>query len=599
MTNKYLLISKLIDPSKNGSLLSHIQFEKSDIYAILSIIAQNKVPLATLDEEVCETYSPLFSDSKFKAQYQSEYFRFETQRNEWGRVKGEFLRAGIESILIKSVGAFPYESSNLDVLIRQSKREKAESILKELGYIQLHNVEEPFKTLFRTFTDGKANLAVHLHNKVAWINPFHDEDLLWARYQRSAIDDLVDIPSPEDSILILTAHWFYEDKKIKLSDIMKISSCVKKGDLDWDYMKSVAEKKGWLDGFYFGSLLESFIEKKLLGESPIDEFRLENMKAGLPGWMRAYFNKKVRTTEIALPFKLPKIFGKVLHFSKTLKDKTTSPSRKLYELYKVAHGGLFALLFYKFQVNIRHQRPMLISISGVDGSGKSTYAKTLYDILTLCELRTKLVWSRVGSSSFLKPFSRTAKILYRWRKGKRISKSEHFEDSEARRKDLFKKSCVLRILGLSMLLSEVVCQYLFKVTLPLLLRKVVVCDRYIYDTLVDMATRYELSTNSLEGRLFNKILTALIRKPDVAYVLDVSLENICSRRDVNFDDIFLIRERIDLYKKISLMYNLQQINNDQTLNKIRDEMIHEILSKYYEKWEAVKRDCSKEIIQDF
>ncbi len=559
-----------------------------DFNLALSLLKENKVPLAHINDGTEGAHSEFSGFLEFRKECQKEQILSRSLKKEWTRVRREFLKAGIESMLIKSVGAFPYESSNLDVLIKQNKRERAESILKELGYIQLHNVEEPYKTLFRTFLAGEPNLAIHLHNKVAWINPFHDEDLLWARYRRSATDELVDIPSSEDSILILTAHWFYEDKKIKLSDIMKISACLKKSDLDWEYMREVAEKKGWLNGFYFGLLVQSLIEKKLLGETSIDEGRLKSMRAELSGWMRAYFNRKVDATESTLPFKLPKMFGKFLHFVKTVRDKTTSPSRKIYELYQVAHGALFSALFYEFKINIRRQQPMLISISGVDGSGKTTYAKALYDCLTFCELRTKLVWSRVGSSAFLKPFSKTAKILYGRRKGKRIPEYEPYQESEARRKHLFKESSVFRTLGISMLLLEMLGQYFWEVTVPLLLRKVVICDRYACDTLVDMATRYNLNTDSLEGRVFSKVLTALTRKPDVAYVLDLPLEEICDRREMGSEEKSLIREQIDLYKKLSSMYKLHQIKNDRAIDKISDEMIREILTEYYKKWEGVK-----------
>lgn len=582
-------IARLSGNRGNGQKKAVVGSENMDFNVALSLLKENKVPLAYINNGTGGAYSEFLSSHEFRKECEKEQILNRSLRDEWARVREEFLKVGIESMLIKSTGAFPYRSSNLDVLIRQSRRKEAESILKGVGYIQLHNVEEPYKTLFRRFAGGKTTSIIHLHDKVAWINPFHDEDLLWTRYQSSITDDLVDIPSPEDSILILTAHWFYEDKEIKLSDIMKISSCLKKGDLDWEYMKGVAEKRGWLNGFYFGLLVQTFIEKKLLGESSIDEIRLEKMKAKLPGWMRAYLNRRVYLREISLPFKFPKIFGKFLHFVKTIRDKTTNPSRKLYELYKVAHGALFAILFYKFKVNIRHQRPMLISISGVDGSGKTTYGNALYEHLIFCELRTKLVWSRVGSSSFLKPFSKTAKILFGWKKGKGI-KSGYIQESEAIGKELFKKSSALRILGLSMLLLEMVCQYFFKVTLPLLLRKVVICDRYIYDTLVDMATRYDLDTNSSEGRLFTKILTALTAKPDVAYSLDLRVEDVCNRREVGFEEMILIREQIDLYKKISSMYNLQQINNDHStdIRPVSDKLIHEILVAYYEKWPSRK-----------
>lgn len=307
--------------------------------------------------------------------------------------------------------------------------------------------------------------------------------------------------------------------------------------------------------------------------------------------MHAYL-KKVYLRKISLPFRLPRVFGKSLHFLKTLKDETTTPVKKLYELYVVAYGALFVILFKKFKVNIRYQPRMLISISGVDGSGKTTYAKILYDILSFCELRTSFVWSRVGSSNFLKPLSKMVKIFYNLKKRKNISEySENSEEeSEARRKDLFGKSLILRELGLFILLLEMLWQYTFKIRLPLFLNKVVICDRYIYDTIVDIVTRYKVNPDAVDGKLFTKILTALTPKPDLAYVLTVPLSDVCNRRKVGSDVRSLIKEQIDLYKEISLMYNLRQIstNNGESINEISDKINHQILMRYYEKWESNK-----------
>jgi len=587
----YLFVGYLINPSKDLVTASECKFEDLDVNAILSILKRNKVPLVSFDKEQREAYPEFFKAHQFEAQHETEHALFTNLRNEWAKVREEFLKTGIESMLIKSVGSFPYKSSNLDVLIKQSKREQAESLLKGMGYIQLHNVEEPYKTLFRKFAGRKSTSVIHLHNKVAWINPFHDEELLWAHYRNSSRDDLVDIPSPEDSILILTAHWFYEDKEIKLSDIMKISACLKEDDLDWDYMTAVAEKMGWLNGLYFGLLVQSYVEKGLYGESLIQNNQLKKMKAALPRWMCVYLNKKVFPREISLPFRLPKIFGKFLHFIKTIKDKTTTPSKKLLEMYIVVRASLFVTLFYKWKVNIRYQPPMLISISGVDGSGKSTYAENLYETLNFCELKTRFVWSRVGSSGFLKPFSRMAKIFHSLKRGKPISKhSENFEESEARRKDLFGKSPVFRILGLFTLLLEMLGQYSFKVALPLFFKKVVICDRYIYDTLVDITTRYGVNLNSREGKLFARILTVLTPKPDIAYLLLISPEDACSRKEVNAKESHLIKDQIGLYQDIASMFSLRQINanNNTCITTINDKMINEILASYYNKWPESK-----------
>ena len=585
--NDFIFTGYLIDPSRMPETFSAGGYENIDVELILSILKGNKVPLVYLNKELFETYPQFFNSSEFNAEYEKENATCQLQRSEWAKVREAFLKNSIESMLIKSVGSFPYKSSNVDVLIRECDRKPAEIILKDMGYIQLHNVEEPYKTLFRMFAGGEPTSVIHLHNKVAWMNPFHEEELLWARYRHWSEDYLINTPSREDSILILTAHWFYEDKEIKLSDIQNICACLMKGELDWEYMIAVAGKRGWLDGFYFGLLVQSFVEKKLYGKSLIESDQLEEMKLALPMWMRTYFKNKVYSQKIELPFKLQKIFGKSLHFVKTLKDNTTTPAKKIYEMIVVAHGSLFVVLFEKLKVNIRYQPAMLIAVSGVDGSGKSTYAAILADILDLCELRKRIVWSRVGSSNFLKPFSKMASIFYYLKTGKGFKKKfDNFEESETRRKVLFGKSSVPKLVGVHLLLLEMLWQYFFKVTLPLLRKKVVICDRYIYDTLVDVTTRYGIDPNDNEGKLFRKILTTITPKPDLSYVLFIPHEEAINRENVDLAERQLVKLQVKTYRDIARDFNLLKIyTHDKTrITDISDEMIYEILTKYYEKW---------------
>ena len=258
------LTKKLITDTKRN-ISNDTSYKNSDIDAFLLLLKKNNVPLLYFDQKIFNNYCDFFKTAEFKKQYESEAVECHMLRTEWAKIKNEFVRAGIESIFIKSVGYFPYKSSNLDVLIKQSKREMAESVLKTLGYYQLHNVEEPYKTLFRKFKGLESTSVIHLHNKVAWINPFHEEELLWARCRQSEKDDLIYIPSPEDSILILTAHWFYVDIEINLSDLLNISICLN-NRVNWKYIFSVAERFGWVDGLYFGLLVQSFLEKNIWGK---------------------------------------------------------------------------------------------------------------------------------------------------------------------------------------------------------------------------------------------------------------------------------------------------------------------------------------------
>lgn len=583
----YLFAAWLADPSRNPNVIPEYDFGNSSPDVILTLFKHNKVGLAFLSKKWWGSCPEFFESPQFKQAYDAECSVLTNLRNEYAEVKRGFLSQGIEDILIKSVGSIPYTSDNLDVLVKRERKPLAESILRDLGYVELKNVEEPYKTLFRKFDRGKSTSVIHLHDKVAWINPFMDETFLWKRYRNSPVDDLIHIASREDSILILTAHWFYEDKEIKLSDIMKISSCFKEQPLDWNYMTDAAKNMGWLNGLYLGMIVHSLIEKKLYGETLLQNNHLEEAKTALPKWIRIYLKKGIYSMQLSIPFKLSKLFCKFLHYVKTLKDNSIGPLTKLVQIYSVTNAAFFQLLKAKWNLNLRYQPPMLIAFSGVDGSGKTTYAETLCDILTTCEIKNHYVWSRVASSSFIKPFSKTAKIFHSLKKENRISKqAENYAESEARRKDLFAKSPILRMLGLFILLLEMLWQYSLKVTLPLSCKKVVICDRYIYDTLVDILTRYGMNFENTDGTLFAKILTILTPKPDIAYLLHIPLKDACSRKDVDTEEIGFLKKQIALYHEMVPVFNLHEMdsNDSMSIPDISDKMINEVLISFYEKW---------------
>lgn len=98
-------------------------------------------------------------------------------------------------------------------------------------------------------------------------------------------------------------------------------------------------------------------------------------------------------------------------------------------------------------------------------------------------------------------------------------------------------------------------QLLFKVRLPLLLGKTVVCDRYVYDTLVDFIADFKLSGNKI-SQLLSIPPLELFAKPDLIFLLDLA-ESVATERKGDATRGFLeyLAARRHLYLQIAKRFH--------------------------------------------
>ena len=92
--------------------------------------------------------------------------------------------------------SFHYLSSNLDILVPEGCARIGRRILTDMGYVELLNVEEPRKLLFRRFAGDGSSFAFHLHEVVGWGVPFLDNGPVWSRARHPADDPDILIPGP-------------------------------------------------------------------------------------------------------------------------------------------------------------------------------------------------------------------------------------------------------------------------------------------------------------------------------------------------------------------------------------------------------------------
>jgi dTMP kinase len=183
----------------------------------------------------------------------------------------------------------------------------------------------------------------------------------------------------------------------------------------------------------------------------------------------------------------------------------------------------------------------LITFTGIDGSGKSTLTKMLVQRLKKEGIEAEYLWWFSAENSI---FRRTIRF---------ISTSRKTGHSESKKGKLPKSSPVKKLYQF-LVLMDYQRQTVFRVWLPLISGKNVICDRYIYDIVTSFAMEFHYSEHDAK-----KLMTLLLKfspKPDCAFFVDVPVEVAIQRKS----DI----PSIEHHKELRKIY-LNLIKNDMTV----------------------------------
>jgi thymidylate kinase len=189
-------------------------------------------------------------------------------------------------------------------------------------------------------------------------------------------------------------------------------------------------------------------------------------------------------------------------------------------------------------------RGRLICLAGIDGSGKTTLAQSLPGWLADRGLTYRYVYARF-LPFFVRPVWATAKIVFLSSAERRQSYGPY----TARKRSLLSADFFSRLHEIS-ILADYWFQILFKVAVPLWRGRNLVCDRYVYDTVVsDLAPDLLYSRDRIQ-QVVNRCLTVM-PKPDLVFLLDVPEEVTLSRK-TDVADIEYLKERREIYRSLAL-----------------------------------------------
>jgi dTMP kinase len=218
----------------------------------------------------------------------------------------------------------------------------------------------------------------------------------------------------------------------------------------------------------------------------------------------------------------------------------------------------------------------LICFTGIDGSGKTTQAKMLTDKLNEKGMDAIYVWNR-GGSHWTKAFLKLGRFVLRIPK-KTINNNESvinpYDQKYVERKSKLFKFWIIRSLWEYATRFDHIRQTKVEI-LPLLKsNKIVVCDRYIWDSTVDLAVTF----NETEGWLNkknNKLTWNAVPFPDITFYIEISPEAAFARKE-DIPNLDYVKKRARFYQEICRLLEMCRIDGTSDINLIHQEIMDQI-----------------------
>ena len=523
-----------------------------------------------IDNKLClSLYNRVGSelDSKYDSEKLEQIYRkakyMKSSIDELHVISKAFEENGINFIFVFKAIESQCDSTDVDTYVGDTQIEKAGKILESLGYfVPLFPYE---KYHFVKSKEGNI-VQIDLITEEGFTGyPYiFDEEKAKILNNERKVNGLY-VPSFEDDLVICITRTI-DKKQIPIGTMLHIAHLLENCS-DINYIKDVI-KKGWYTPLLHAIYVINILHKNLFGkeiESPLIPIAERiHEKSGILGFLA-----KKETKKIKFPFN-SKIF---LYFWDACRLLINVRHLNFRAIAKSISRYFLPVIDRLRLISCARKRNLLVSFSGIDGTGKTTHATKL--TRTFKDMRIPSQFAEcLWSPKLSYPFMALVYLLKGWR-----------------RKD-YHKSKILKKVWNYIVILDFLFIYLFRIKRHLIIGKTVFADKYVYDLLTT------LMYNGLYNEKASRIMLKLFPPPDLVFIFDIPEEVSNKRKDdtieyvrrfgADHDVDKYLKIRREGYIKIAESLGIPIIDARKDFNTLHEEIFNKILEMYKNKGASKK-----------